>query len=181
MRPPIPINQGRIDELAAFRKAKWSGFEFQRFLCVWLRVERAQTPEQIALTLGWHVNTVRATQQDFARMGIEALREKPRGGRFHAAMTLEEETEFLDGFASKAGEGSLLVVREVWQALETRLGRKVAESTVYRLLSRHGWRKIVPRPFHPKRDPEKAEAFKKGATQSKSGPRQKGQSPKASR
>ena len=92
MRPPIPISQARKDELAAFRKTKWSGFEFQRFLCVWLRVERAQTPEQIATTLGWHVNTVRATQQDFAHHGIEALGEKPRGGRFHAAMTPEPLT-----------------------------------------------------------------------------------------
>ena len=181
MRPPIPISQARIEELVGFRKAKWSGFEFQRFLCIWLRVERAQTPEQIATTLGWHVNTVRATQQDFARSGIEALKEKPRGGRFHAAMTLPEEAEFLSGFASRAGEGSILVVREVWQALEGRLGRKVAESTVYRLLARHGWRKIVPRPFHPKRDPEKAEAFKKGATHSGSRPQRKGPPPKASR
>ena len=181
MRPPIPISQARKDELVAFRKAKWSGFEFQRFLCVWLRVERAQTPEQIATTLGWHVNTVRATQQDFARHGVEALGEKPRGGRFHAAMSLEEEIEFLSGFADRAGEGSLLVVREVRQALEDRLGRKVAESTVYRLLARHGWRKIVPRPFHPKRDPEAAEAFKKGATPRGSRPRRKGPPPKASR
>ena len=77
MRPPIPISQARKDELVAFRKAKWSGFEFQRFLCVWLRVERAQTPEQIATTLGWHVNTVRATQQDFARHGPEQDQTRP--------------------------------------------------------------------------------------------------------
>jgi transposase len=173
MRPPNPITQARKDELAAFRKTKWSGLEFQRFLCVWLRVEREQTPKQIAKTLGWHVNTVRFTQQEFVRYGVEALREKSRGGRFHAAMTVEEEAEFLDEFAKRAGEGSILVVSEIRLALESRLGRKVAESTVYRLLARHGWRKVVPRPFHPKRDPEAAEAFKKGATLSKSGLQQK--------
>jgi len=173
MRPPIPISQTRKDELADFRKTKWSGFEFQRFLCVWLRVERAQTPEQIANALGWHVNTVRATQQDFARQGVEALRERPRGGRFHAAMSVEQEAAFLNDFATRAGEGSILVVREIQLAFEERLGRKVAESTVYRLLARHGWRKVVPRPFHPKRKAESAEDFKKGATPSGSRPQRK--------
>ncbi|MBK9990084.1 MAG: winged helix-turn-helix domain-containing protein [Verrucomicrobia bacterium] len=30
-------------------------------------------------------------------------------------------------------------------------GHPVAPSTVYRLLAKAGWRKIVPRPSHPKR------------------------------
>ena len=110
MRPPIPISQARKDELTEFRKAKWSGFEFQRFLCVWLRIEQAQTPEQIAKMLNWHVNTVRVTQQEFIHHGVDALREKARGGRFHAAMTIEEETAFLNNFADKASEGSILIV-----------------------------------------------------------------------
>jgi len=41
------------------------------------------------------------------------------------------------------------------------LGYKVPASSVYRMLERHGWRKIVPRPSHPKADPQAQEAFKK--------------------
>jgi hypothetical protein len=33
--------------------------------------------------------------------------------------------------------------------------------TVYNLLTRHGWRKLMPRPFHPKRDIAAQNAFKK--------------------
>jgi len=29
------------------------------------------------------------------------------------------------------------------------------------MLERHGWRKIAPRPSHPKADPQAQEAFKK--------------------
>jgi transposase len=93
-------------------------------------------------------------------------------------LTIEEETAFLNNFADKASEGSILIVREIQKALEDHLGRKVAESTVYRILKRRGWRKVVPRPFHPKRDPEAAEAFKKGGTPSESKRRQKGPPPK---
>jgi hypothetical protein len=40
-------------------------------------------------------------------------------------------------------------------ALAEKLGRKkVAASVVYRLLARHGWRKVVLDTRHPKSDPE---------------------------
>lgn len=181
MRRPIPISSARVDELVAFRETKWTGFEFQRFLCIWLRVECGQTPAQIAETLGWHLNTVRATQQDFAHRGIEAIQEKSRGGRHNASMTVEEEAAFLNGFTERDGEGSLLVVAEVRRALETHLGKPIADSTIYRLLARHGWRKVVPRTFHPKQDPEAAQAFKKGVTRSTCKRPRKGPPPKASR
>jgi hypothetical protein len=37
----------------------------------------------------------------------------------------------------------------------------LAASTVYRMLDRHGWRKLVPRPRHPKADVAAQAAFKK--------------------
>src|SRR5215470_3519082 len=37
------------------------------------------------------------------------------------------------------------------------------DSTVYNLLHRHGWRKLMPRPFHPKRDLAAQNTFKKTA------------------
>jgi transposase len=135
---------------------------------VWLRIERKLSPAEIASVLGWHPITVRTTQQEFIRRGVEVLREKPLGGRHHALMSFEDEAAFLKQFADKAGTGSILVIAEARQVLEQQLGRKIAESTVYRILHRHDWRKLVPRPFHPKRKPEAAEAFKNGPSQKSS-------------
>ena len=168
MRKPTYIPDERISELEAFRKDKWPGDEFRRYLCVWLRTESRMRPDEIARAVGWHTITVRTTQQDFIKRGVEALIECKRGGRNRALMTPEEEKAFLDGFAEQAGAGSILVVTAVHAALESRLGRKIAHSTTYRILKRNGWRKVVPRPFHPKRNPEAAEAFKKWATQKRS-------------
>jgi len=39
---------------------------------------------------------------------------------------------------------------EIQRACEERVGKSVAPSTIYRMLERHGWRKVVPRPRHPK-------------------------------
>ena len=47
-------------------------------------------------------------------------------------------------------------------ALAERLGRrKVAPSVVYRLLARHGWRKVAPDTQHPKSDPVVQAEWKK--------------------
>jgi transposase len=55
----------------------------------------------------------------------------------------------------------MLIVSSVKAAYEKELGRKVPASSVYRWLERHGWRKIVPRPSHPKADPQAQDSFKK--------------------
>jgi transposase len=164
MRPPTKIPENRIIELESFRKGKWPGFEFQRFLCVWLRVAQNMSTSDIARAMGWNVNTVRMTQKAFIDRGVPALAESKRGGRNHANLTLEEEKEFLASFEESAKKGGMLVAGEIKKALKERLGHEVHKTTVYRMLHRNGWRKIMPRSSHPKRDKEAGEVFKKGAS-----------------
>ena len=90
-------------------------------------------------------------------------KEKNWGGRRRAYLTFEEEKEFLSGFFEAASRGGILVVSEVRTALEKKLGQKVAETTVYRMMARHGWRKIVPRRRHPKANESAQEGFKKNS------------------
>jgi transposase len=165
MRPSKPIPEYRLVELHNFRKSKWPGFEFQRFLCVWLRVEQGLSTKEIARVLDWNVNTIRITQRDFIARGSKAFVEEKRGGRRRQLMSVEEEKLFLASYANLADSASILVINEIKTALEKQLGRTVHKTTVYRLLRRHGWRKIVPRPKHPKQNEEAVDAFKKGASQ----------------
>jgi len=39
----------------------------------------------------------------------------------------------------------------------------VPKSTVYRMLARQGWRKLAPRPRHPRSDIQAQEAWKKNS------------------
>jgi hypothetical protein len=41
------------------------------------------------------------------------------------------------------------------------IGHPTSNSTIYNLLTRHDWRKLMPRPFHPDRDLEAQKDFKK--------------------
>ena len=84
-----------------------------------------------------------------------------RGGRRHQHLSADAEAELLAPFAAQAQAGGLLHVSEIKHALEQQVGNTVAASTVYRMLDRHGWRKVVPRPRHPKADTQAQDAFKK--------------------
>ena len=82
------------------------------------------------------------------------------GGRYRANMTADEEHSFLSSFLEKAARGEILMVGEVKRAYEKAVEHAVPKSTIYRMLARHGWRKITPRPHHPKADVLLQEEFK---------------------
>lgn len=60
-----------------------------------------------------------------------------------------------------AKQGKVVIARTIRERVEKELGKKVSKDYTYDLLHRHGWRKISPRPRHPKGDPSLQEEFKK--------------------
>jgi len=112
--------------------------------------------------LGLGRNRVCVLRRQFRASGHQGVEAKEkRGGRRHQLMTVEQETAFLSPWVEKAAGGGVLVVPPIHAALEGAVGRRVPKSTVYRLLARHGWRKLAPDTRHPKVDREAQEAFKK--------------------
>jgi len=163
MRPPRPFPEGSAERLAqALRQAR-SKAEFQRVQGVWLRAGLGLNANQVAQALGWRPTSVRRLQAQYGRLG-EALWERPgRGGRRHQNLTQEEEARLLQGFLPRAEQDRLLEVRRVKQAYEQAVGHVVPKSTVYRMLARHGWRKLAPRPRPPQADGTRQQAFKKNS------------------
>jgi transposase len=99
---------------------------------------------------------------ELAKSSQVTLRER-RGGRRRELMSTEEEKTFLDPWVAQAEIGGVLVVSPIHLALEERVGHKVPKSTVYRLLARHGWRKVTPDTRHPKGDEAARDEFKKNS------------------
>lgn len=91
--------------------------------------------------------------------GLDA--QEKRGGRRRELMSEQEEIKFLKPWSEKAKDGGVLVVPPIHAALEQVVGHSVPKSTVYRLLARHGWRKIAPDTRHPNVDVGAQESFKK--------------------
>ncbi len=133
----------------------------RRWLIVYNALVDPRPARQIALHTGVSLATVRLVISTYNRLGPAALDTPGKGGRRNAYLTVTEEQAFLAPFFARAARGEIATSTEIHHALEAHVGHAVHQSTVYRLLERHRWRKLVPRPTHPQADPVAQEAFKK--------------------
>ena len=78
-------------------------------------------------------------------------------------MTFDEEVEFLAPWIEEAKTAGMIIVPPLHQALAQHLGAKIHHSQVYRMLARHGWRKVAPDSTHPKTNAEAQDAWKKNS------------------
>ena len=109
-----------------------------------IRATLGSSAAQFAQLLGWSIATVHVIRSRWIKEGDAIFDLRARGGRHHQRLSLEQETEVLAPFIAKANAGGMLKVAPIRQAYEEKIGKAVAPSTVYRLLERHGWRKVVP-------------------------------------
>lgn len=152
---------GTVKRMEILIKATSDVNELKRVQSIYFRAKYGMSAEQIADMVGWSVGTIRNIHHEYMKHGEGALKVHSRGGRYHDYLSEEEEELLLAPFTLSGKEGHILEVNKISQAYEQRIGKKVAKSTIYRLLHRHGWRKITPRPRHPKADEQVMEAFKK--------------------
>lgn len=135
--------------------------EFKRVQAVYMRMAFGLRAAEIGRALNLHTASVWRIHSEFFKYGARIFLRTPPGGRRRENLSPAEEKAVLSPFLKQAERSGIITVSSVQQAYEQKLGRRVALSTVYRMLGRHGWRKVVPRPSHPNADPEAREAFKK--------------------
>ena len=160
----VKYTKKQIRELKKALRWKMPAAQRERIQVVLLR-ESGMTQPAIAEAMGVSLSTVNRAHMAYDGGGIKALKPKPIGGRQRENMTLAGEKALLAYFAKAAGAGEMLNIHDLKAAYEQAIGHPTSNSTIYNLLARHGWRKLMPRPFHPKRDPAAQDAFKKTAFQ----------------
>jgi len=163
MKDLIVGDKPTVARLAERLKRAGSQSEYQRIQCVLIRATLGSSAKEIAQLLGWSTATVHVMHSRWAKEGEAIFDVRGRGGRRNQHLTPEQEQKLLAPFVQRASSGGILTVTELQQAYRDRVGKEVARSTIYRLLQRHGWRKVVPRPRHPKADVAAQTAFKKTA------------------
>jgi transposase len=131
----------------------------KRWLIIYNALVDPREAKDIAKHTGVSVKTVHKLISTYNRLGMAAVETPGKGGRRNEYLTCEEEKELLTPFFELAKKGELTTVAQIKQAFEKQVGHEVDETTIYRLLNRHEWRKLVPRPFHPKADKEEQKLF----------------------
>jgi len=161
MKSLIIGDKPTVARLAERLKQASSHSEYQRIQCVLIRATLGSSAAEIAQLLAWSTATVHVLHSRWAKEGDAIFDLRGRGGRHHQHLSAEQEQDLLAPFVERAQTGGMLTVAEIQLAYQAQGGKEVAPSTIYRLLDRHGWRKIVPRPRHPKVDVAAQTAFKK--------------------
>lgn len=167
MRPQKPMLTTDVKKIELILKKATSVLEYRHAQVLHLRGSFGKTAKEIAALTQYSQQNVSAIIGDYFKRGLTALtalnntRQRKWGN-----MTLEEEQRFIRAHLKKAENGEIIEVSSIKKAYEKEIGKQTSLSVVYNLLHRHGWRKIAPRPYHPKRDPEKADAFKKTSVKS---------------
>lgn len=142
-----------------FRTAK-NFWQQQKWLVVYNALIDPRPAEEIAKHTGVSTSTVHQVISEYNRYGQRAIETPGRGGRRSSYLSLAAEREFLAPFIAQARQGKISTRATIQAAFEQRVGERVAPSTIYRLLERHQWHKLVPRPHHPQADLEAQAAFK---------------------
>ena len=132
----------------------------QRWMIIYSASVDPREASDIAKQTGVSVHTVHKLIPAYNHQGVAAIETPGRGGRRREYLSFDEEQDFLGPFFEHAERGELATAQQIKYAFEKRVGHEVNESTIYRLLERHQWRKVVPRSFHPKANKEEQEHFK---------------------
>lgn len=103
----------------------------------------------------WHIHSA------YRDIGEKAFFLNKRGGMYRRNLSPAQEKALIKEISSSSDLGRILEISSIKKRYEELAGKQVHKTVVYRMLARHGWRKIVPRPIHPKNDKVAIETFKK--------------------
>lgn len=148
-------------ELETMMKSVTNKTHYRRLQAVMLR-GKGYTVKATAEITGLTPKTITDCTRRYLENGVEELLLERRGGRRHENMTYEEEVIFLSKFDEKIEAGAIITINAMHEAYQKELGRSTYISGFYQMLKRHGWRRIKPRPAHPKKaDAEIVDVSKK--------------------
>jgi transposase len=136
--------------------------DFVRWQMLYLiQVAGLNNAEQIGTAVGVSKHTVYQLVRSYNKRGIEAIAKKPKGGRRRSLLSIDDEVSLMEELKKMAQSGQIHSVAAIRKHVETKVGNKVSDDYLWDLFNRHGWKKKMPRPRHPKSDKATQTKFKK--------------------
>lgn len=157
-----------LEHVAAARellKRAKTADELRRAQAVLLPLELGLSLEQTAQAIGRGVTATCQMRIRFCNVERGAIPppQSKRDLRNRAHADLESEARILDEVLEQAASGGVVVIPRLKPKIEAKLGKTLALSGVYRMLARHGWRKLAPDTRHPQGNPAVREDWKKNS------------------
>ena len=116
---------------------------------------------KIAEMVGMRINSISQLCRRYREQGLEEFK-RNKYTSHRQALPVAQEKKILARFEKAAEAGHEVTAQEIKAAFDEVRGKDTGRGYIYALLRRHGWRKVMPRPKHPKAASEEAcEASKK--------------------
>lgn len=128
-----------------------------------IQIAAQRSAEVLAPLVNLSVHSVYKIVERYNKQGPSSVSQKPKGGRRRSLLSLEQEGELLRGLEPSARTGALRTIQDIRVPVEAKVGRAVSDDYLWDMLNRHGWKKKMPRPHHPKRSVEEQQQFKKNS------------------
>lgn len=154
------ISEEQVAELEAARAANKDKNVENRIKALVLRAQGKKLT-QIAEMTEYHPAYVSKLVSIYCNQGLPAIIENHYAGN-RRNMSFTEEATFLSEYKKLAEQGQIIEVGVIKKAYEEKVGHTIGKGQIYRVLERHGWRKVMPRSKHPNKASDEAiEASKK--------------------
>lgn len=140
-----PSGAAHVEAMRALLRAAKTADELRQVQAVLLPLELGLSLQQTALVIGRSVTVTckLRTRLLAIHTGQQSAPRSKRALRNHATTSLKREAHILDEVLGRRSpdEAPALPVAQFKPLVEARLGKTLALSTLYRMLSRHGWHK----------------------------------------
>jgi transposase len=157
------IEKDQLAEIEEARKKNQDKNKEKRLKVLVLHAQ-GEKRSAIAEKTGFVTSYISEIVAKYMKHGLASIIDNHYAGN-RRNLTYEEEKALLEPFRKAAAAGQVVEISAIKAAYEARTGTILGDNNkgqIYRVLQRHGWRKIMPRSKHPnKADDEAIEASKK--------------------
>jgi len=164
MKPPAQIKPWlTVEGLAAWVEDAPDREAYRRRLAIWLTHIGPFHAQQVATMLRVSRQAVWLWVAQYNKHGPKGLQRRGRGGRRWSYLSVSQEERLVRRLEERASRGEVATAPRLLPEVQAKLGRRVSLGYVYKLLHRHGWRKVGPHPHHVKGDEQRRQEFKKNS------------------
>ena len=142
------IEKEKLEEIRQERSKTNNKKEDRRLYVIELRI-LGYTNEEIVEKIDVNPRTILRWIK-YIENGVQGILNKKRQGN-HRNLTYEEEEKLLEEFIKRVDSGQMTDVKQLKEEYVKMVGHSIGGSQIYRLLKRHGYKKVMPRSRHPKK------------------------------
>ena len=133
------ITEEQKEEIEKARKLNKDKNAERRLRALLMRAE-GKSNEQIANVTEYHPAYVSKLVSVFCNQGLNAILDNHYVGN-RRNMSLEDETAFIETYKKRVEQGQTVEISEMKKAYEEKVGHKIGNGQIYRVLKRQGWQK----------------------------------------